>query len=365
MRNQHCKKNCFQASNYMACNKISMHGFCLTNENLLPPPLDHYAADLTDPMALLIKEQQLQRETSEKNMTSLIQTMQASLEAMHASLEAMHASQQNRAAMEALPQCAPMRNKDILDYLQIFEDTQQARGLLRANWAYNLLPLLNQQCRQIANALDPALKGDYTSLKAKLISKVKLESQHPTKSWWEWDKPGQETWQEAESILRKKLKRCPDELFEALLTEKLLQLMPYKTQQYVRDLKPKDASKAAELASSHFQAHHWDESTNNFKNPVDISKDKRDKENYRDHNKDRHQRPNNQHRQWGTSLSLYLQPQVTCPTVTRQSSTPAGDNQHPERLQGEQGQCTSSPWKRSSIFQNLLQTSRSLTACVL
>ena len=39
MRNQHCKKNCFQASNYMACNKISMHGFCLTNENLLPPPL--------------------------------------------------------------------------------------------------------------------------------------------------------------------------------------------------------------------------------------------------------------------------------------------------------------------------------------
>ena len=40
MRNQHCKKNCFQASNYMACNKISMHGFCLTNENLLPPPLN-------------------------------------------------------------------------------------------------------------------------------------------------------------------------------------------------------------------------------------------------------------------------------------------------------------------------------------
>ena len=35
---------------------------------------------------------------------------------------------------------------------------------------------------------------DYTSLKEKLISKVKLESQHPTKSWWDWDKPGQETW---------------------------------------------------------------------------------------------------------------------------------------------------------------------------
>ena len=57
--------------------------------------------------------------------------------------------------------------------------------------------------------------------------------------------------------------------------------MPYKTQQYVRDLKPKDASKAAELASSHFQAHHWDESkyaTNNFKKPVDISKDERQRQ---------------------------------------------------------------------------------------
>ena len=192
------------------------------DENL---PGDHYTADLTGPMALLIKEQQLQRETSEKNTTSLIQAMQASL-------EAMHASQQNRTAMKAVPQCSPMRNKeDILDYLQIFEDTQQAKGLLRANWAYSLLPLLNQQCRQIANTLDPASKGDYTSLKEKLASKVKLESQHPTKSWWEWDKPGQETWQEAESTLRKKLKRCPDDLFEVLLTEKLLQLMPYKTQQ--------------------------------------------------------------------------------------------------------------------------------------
>ena len=69
-------------------------------------------------MVLFIKEQQLQRETSEKNMTSLIQAMQASL-------KAMHASQQNRIAMEAVPQCAPMRNKeDIFDYLQIFEDTQ-------------------------------------------------------------------------------------------------------------------------------------------------------------------------------------------------------------------------------------------------
>ena len=335
----------------------------IREENDEDVPGDHYAADLTDPMALLIKEQQLQRETSEKNMSSLIQTMQASL-------EAMHASQQNRVAMEAVPQCAPMRNKeDILDYLQIFENTQQARGLLRANWAYSLLPLPNQQCRQIANALDPALNGDYTSLKAKLISKIKLESQHPTKSWWEWDKPGQETWQEAESILRKKLKRCPDELFEALLTEKLLQLMPYKTQQYVRDLRPKDASKAAELASSHFQAHHWDESkyaTNNFKKPVDISKDKRDKDNYRDHNKDRLQRPNNQHRQWGphSHHNIYSH-KSHAQQLQRQLSTPAGDNQHPQRLQGEQRQCTSSSWKRSSIFQNLLQTSRSLTACVL
>ena len=47
-------------------------------------------------MALFIKEQQLQRETSERNMTSLIQAMQASL-------EAMHASQQNRTAMEVVP----------------------------------------------------------------------------------------------------------------------------------------------------------------------------------------------------------------------------------------------------------------------
>ena len=82
----------------------------IREENDEDVPGDHYAADLTDPMALLIKEQQLQRETSEKNMSSLIQTMQASL-------EAMHASQQNRVAMEAAPQCAPMRNKeDILDY---------------------------------------------------------------------------------------------------------------------------------------------------------------------------------------------------------------------------------------------------------
>lgn len=290
-----------QSEDILSCPSTPRHG---DNRDRTPPrireeddenlPGDHLEADSTGPMALLIKEQQLQRETSEKNMTK--QTMEASL-------KAMHASQQNRAAMEAVPQCAPMKNKeDILDYLQIFEDTQQARGLLRANWAYSLLPLLNQQCRQIANTLDPAVKCDYTSLKAKLISKVKLESQHPTKSWWEWDKPGQETWQEAESTVRKKLKRCPDDLFEALLTEKLLQLMPYRTQQYVRDLKPKDACKAAELASSHFQAHHWDESkyaTNIFKKPVDISKDKKDKDNYRDHNKDRHQRPNNQHRQWG------------------------------------------------------------------
>ena len=96
-------------------------------------------------MALLIKEQQLQRETSEKNMTSLIQAMQASL-------EAMHASQQNKTAMEAVPQCAPMRNKeDILDYLQIFEDTQQAKSLLRANWAYSLLLLTNNADRLLTS----------------------------------------------------------------------------------------------------------------------------------------------------------------------------------------------------------------------
>ena len=67
---------------------------------------------------------------------------------MESLVQALATNNQRKARMDAIPQCPQMQHKeDIVEYLQVFEETQLARGNPKE---HTLIPLLNTNCKAVA-----------------------------------------------------------------------------------------------------------------------------------------------------------------------------------------------------------------------
>lgn len=167
--------------------------------------------------------------------------------------------------MDAIPQCVPMSNReDVSEYLRIFEDTQRARKNPEQNWFYTLIPLLSKSCKAAILDMPADLKNDYKHLKAEVLATSSKSNKHASKTFWEFEKPPGSTWREiANSLLKKIRKFTPgpnvDDVRNQVAMEKLVQLLPFRAQAFVREREPKTLLEAADLASSYFYSHNMDE----------------------------------------------------------------------------------------------------------
>ena len=172
---------------------------------------------------------QKDREASNRNMESLVQ--------------ALASNTQRKACMDAIPQCPQMQHKeDIVEYLQVFEETQ-------------LIPLLNKNCKAVVVGLPPSMKYNYKLLKAELLATASHKHRQSSKDFWEHEKKSGSTWREVANALTKKIRLftsgpTPEDVRNQVATEKLIQLLPFKSQTFVREREPKTVTEAADLASS-------------------------------------------------------------------------------------------------------------------
>ena len=203
-------------------------------------------------LELLLRQMQKDREASNRNMESLVQ--------------ALASNTQRKACMDAIPQCPQMQHKeDIVEYLQVFEETQLARGNPKEHWCHTLIPLLNKNCKAVVVGLPPSTKYNYKLLKAELLATASHKYRQSSKDFWEHEKKSGSTWREVANALIKKIRLftpgpTPEDVRNQVATEKLIQLLPFKAQAFVREREPKTVTEAADLASSYFYSHNMDES---------------------------------------------------------------------------------------------------------
>ena len=203
-------------------------------------------------LELLLRQMQKDREASNRNMESLVQ--------------ALASNTQRKACMDAIPQCPQMQHKeDIVEYLQVFEETQLARGNPKEHWCHTLISLLNKNCKAVVVGLPPSTKYNYKLLKAELLATASHKHRQSSKDFWEHEKKSGSTWREVANALTKKIRLftpgpTPEDVRNQVATEKLIQLLPFKAQAFVREREPKTVTEAADLASSYFYSHNMDES---------------------------------------------------------------------------------------------------------
>ena len=206
----------------------------------------------------------------EGTLQLLLQQMQLDRQALVTAITSQNTQKQT---MQAIPQCQPMSPKeDIHEYIQCFEETQNARGNPQQNWVHTLLPLLNRNCKAVAMTLPAVSKFNYKLLKAELLASASHSTKHASKAFWEYQKLSGSTWRETVNTLTKKITLFTpgptiQDVRSQIVTEKLLQLLPFRAQAFVREREPKTALEAADLASSYFHSHnmdeiHWDTTIN-------------------------------------------------------------------------------------------------------
>ena len=205
----------------------------------------------TGTLELLLQQMQRDRQASDRNTETLIQTLAA--------------NNLRKANMDAIPQCPQMHHKeDIVEYIQVFEETQLARGNPREHWCHTLIPLLNKTCKAVVVGLPASSKYNYALLKAELLATASHQQKHSSKSFWEHQKSSGSTWRETANTLIKKVRLFTpgptiEDVRSQIATEKLLQLLPFRAQSFVREREPKTVTEAADLASSFFYSHNMDE----------------------------------------------------------------------------------------------------------
>ena len=206
----------------------------------------------TGTLELLLQQMQRDRQASDCNNTeTLIQTLAA--------------NNLRKASLDAIPQYPQMHHKeDIVEYIQVFEEIQLARGNPREHWCHTLIPLLNKTCKAVVVGLPASSKYNYALLKAELLATASHQQKHSSKSFWEHQKSSGSTWRETANTLIKKVRLFTpgptiEDVRSQIATEKLLQLLPFRAQSFVREREPKTVTEAADLASSFSYSHNVDE----------------------------------------------------------------------------------------------------------
>ena len=202
-------------------------------------------------IANLLREMREERRENKESMSQLI--------------EAIASAHLTKAQLKSIPQVQPMHAKeDVTEYLEIFEETQKARGNHKDNWVHTLLPLLNKQCKSVVMSLPAASKLKYKQVKQEILSTASAHTKQAAKVFWEHSKKAGTTWREEASTLLKQIKKfTPGPTAELVrtqvATEKLIQMLPGRAQAFVREREPSSPTKAADLASSYFASHNMDE----------------------------------------------------------------------------------------------------------
>jgi len=277
--------------------------------------LEHHPANPgTGTLELLIREMALQREQQNVHMREMYQLLAN--------------TNSTRQINEMIPQCPPQGSKeDITEFLQVFEDTQIARKNPPENWSYTLIPLLNRQAKTAISEMPADRKHKYKHLKSELLATNTKSDKHLGKAFWEYEKLSGSTWRETLNILLKKLRKfapgpTAEECRDQVAKEKLLQLLPFRAQAFVREREPTTALEAADLAASYFYSHNMDESkweSNYNKKKGSYPSSQPQNNNFKQDNQGHPQRDHKQRRYNQTGKPHALQPNSQPPSVNEPS----------------------------------------------
>ena len=220
-----------------------------------PPPSDKDSLRyLTEIMGQFTIQAREDRESTKSAITSLTTALANQTRSNKEQREA------DRLA-KLIPQVPVMSPKeDIAEYLELFEQTQVARGVPPEAWSQALVPLLNQTCKDSILNIPVETRLQYADLKDVLLANVSLDDRSAAKKFASAYKVQNQTWRQTGTYMEKQLRKfargnSADEIRNQVLKESLIQLMPVETAAYVRERKPNTWEEAADLAANHFMAH--------------------------------------------------------------------------------------------------------------
>jgi len=172
---------------------------------------------------------------------------------------------EQREIRRAIPNLAPMTSsEDLQDFIELFEENQDARRVPKEAWAANLIPLLNSECKTAIAGLPGEDRYEYDVLKKELLASAIEETKYTSKSFLECKKKPGQTWRATANKIARLARRCADgdtvdEVRGTFIKEKLIQLMPQEIQAYVKEKDPKTYLNAADLAATYCSIHGIDQ----------------------------------------------------------------------------------------------------------
>lgn len=166
--------------------------------------------------------------------------------------------------LKAIPFPSPMTHKsDLMEYLELYEETVQSKEIPKDQWSTLLRPLLNDRFRGVAMKIKPEERADYDRLKQQLQDNDEADIRHADVTFWTL--PKSKHWSALEyvhKLTRLGLRFVEGDTREAcvdsMVKGRFIHEMPKDTRQYVRERRPETALKAAMLADEHFAAKEWD-----------------------------------------------------------------------------------------------------------
>ena len=177
------------------------------------PAYDPQVAQTLSMMVDLMKQQQVQANEREANLTRVIQKSQDAQKELWDRLERAEErrlkamGEQERKRMEeqkcleeerarerkrkeevvSIPSLPPMKhNTDLDDYTELFEANQERRGIPKEIWAVNYMSNLNDKYREVAMKLTGADRDNYGKLKDTLQAARECSPRELPKTFWEY-----------------------------------------------------------------------------------------------------------------------------------------------------------------------------------
>jgi len=155
---------------------------------------------------------------------------------------------------------AMAEDEDVLEFLDLFEDNMEARGVEREQWASHLIPLLNRKCRITIATLGRDQKRDYDAVIAAVATTNSDVYLHPGPTFFTLQKKAGEMFHTYASKLHRLCQHFTDAdtiegCQEKVTIERFLQTLPYACQSNVRDRQPKTLHQVCQFAEEYFGNH--------------------------------------------------------------------------------------------------------------
>ena len=175
-------------------------------------------------------------------------------------LEVLKRAEQLRRDTPKMARMTP--ETDVEEFIELFEVYVEELQLDQQRWLSFFRPLLNDECRDAMMGLSQRDRADYVTVRDHIIDQCGVRHTRLGDAFWCFQRAKGQTFAQSKRKLLRLLNRFVQdkqtraEALDAILSEKLVQMLPSAAATHVRDKNPGSSNETARMADLFFQDRH-------------------------------------------------------------------------------------------------------------